>query len=471
MGVVENLLTRFAGTSRSDPRLPWDEYLSYFGYNHNGYTFSALDQTSPGQKAEDIDRTFDGFVSQGYKANGVIFACMLARLMIFSEARFQFRTFTKGRPGRLFGDKSLDLLEHPWTGATTGDLLTQMITDADLSGNAFITRRVGQLVRMRPAWTSIIVGSNSDPEGDLWDLDSQVLGYVYYPGGRYAGRDPVVLLREQVAHFKPIPDPTARFRGMSWLTPIVREVMADGAATDHKLRFFENSATPNLVITRQDAPNLDVFKVWREMIDSGHTGTANAYKNLYLTNGATATVVGKDLQQLEFKVTQGAGETRIAAAAGMHPVIVGLSEGMQGSSLNAGNFGSARRLVADRTMRPLWRNVAGSLETLFPPPPASQLWYDDRDIAFLREDRKDAAEIQQLKAATIRQLVDAGYKADTVVDAVEAEDMSLLKHSGLFSVQLQPPTTEKPSLPDTAPAMPMLPPPNGKKPVAPGVKP
>jgi phage portal protein BeeE len=470
MSLMDRLRASAFALTRSDPRLPFDEWVSYFGYNHNAYTFSDLNQTSPGLKVEDIDRTFAGFISQGYKSNGVIFACMLARLMIFSEARFQFRTFTKGRPGRLFGDKSLDLLEHPWTGATTGDLLTQMITDADLAGNAFITKRVGQLVRMRPDWTSIIVGSPNDSDIDAQDLDAQVLGYVYYPGGKYSGRDRIVLLREQVAHFKPIPDPTARFRGMSWLTPIVREVMGDQAATEHKLRFFENSATPNMVISRPDAPNKDVFDEWKNLMETNHTGVANAYRNWYLTAGSDVTVVGKDLQQLEFKVTQGAGETRIAAAAGVHPVIVGLSEGMQGSSLNAGNFGSARRLVADRTMRPLWRNAAGSLEMLFPPPPRSQLWYDDRDIAFLREDRKDAAEIQQLKAQTIRTLTDGGYEPDTVIAAVEAEDMSLLVWSGLVSVQLQPPGTEPPTEdPAVAPVLPASP--NGKKPVAPGVKP
>jgi phage portal protein BeeE len=237
--------------------------------------------------------------------------------------------------------------------------------------------------------------------------------------------------------------------------------MADGAATAHKLKFFENGATPNLVIKRADAPDKTVFKEWVKLMEEGHAGAANAYKTLYLTAGADATVVGKDLQQLEFKVTQGAGETRIAAAAGVHPVIVGLSEGMQGSSLNAGNFGSARRLVADRTARPWWRNAAGSLETIVPPPAGSQLWYDDRDIAFLREDRKDAADIQQIKASSIRQLVDAGYKPESVVKAVEAEDMTLLVHSGLYSVQLQPPGTKTPE-PSTAPT-------NGKVPT--GVQP
>lgn len=81
------------------------------------------------------------------------------------------------------------------------------------------------------------------------------------------------------------------------------------------------------------------------------------------------------------------------------------------------------------------------METLIRPPSGSQLWVDSRDIPFLREDRKDAAEIQQLKATTIRTLTDGGYEPTSVIAAVEAEDMTLLRWTGLLSVQLQPPGT------------------------------
>jgi hypothetical protein len=105
-------------------------------------------------------------------------------------------------------------------------------------------------------------------------------------------------------------------------------------------------------------------------------------------------------------------------------------------------------------MRPLWRNAAGSLAQLVNVPAGAELWYDDRDIAFLREDRRDAAEIQGVQSRTIRQLVDAGYEPKSVTAAVMAEDYSLLTHTGLYSVQLQkpgatqtppdPPTTQEP---------------------------
>src|SRR3990167_4485666 len=131
----------------------------------------------------------------------------------------------------------------------------------------------------------------------------------------------------------------------------------------------------------------------------------------------------------------------------IYPVILGASEGLQGSSLNQGNFMAARRLVADMTLRPWWGNFAASMEVLVPPPAGSRLWYDDRHIPFLAEDVKDAAAIQQSLASTMKSLSDGGWEPDAVVAAVMAGDLRLLKgaHSGLFSVQLQPPGPKEPA--------------------------
>ncbi len=488
MGVIDRIRNVLDPPARSmtslvGPGSAWNDWNS-FSFNGVSYPLG-LNQTLPGERQEVINEDFQSLVAYGYRNNGVVFACMLARFMLFSQARFQFQRIKAGTPGDFFGNPSLGILEHPWAGGTTGDLLTKMITHADLAGNAYVARRKGMLKVMRPDWVSIVLGSESNADTTAVDLDATVLGYIYYPGGRHTGdRDPIPLMRTEVAHFAPVPDPLALYRGMSWLTPIIREIMGDSAASTHKLRFWEQGATPNLVVKRSDNVTAPDFKAWVDMMEAGHAGLANAYKTLYLTSGADATVVGKDLQQMDFKVVQGAGETRIAAASGIHPVIIGLSEGMQGSSLNAGNFDSARRLTADRTLMPLWGNIAGSLETIVPAPDSSsRLWWDGRDIGFLREDRKNAADIQQVKAVSIRTLVDAGYTADSVVKAVEAEDMDLLIHSGLFSVQLQAPGSTKMPLgeapgdipvggdggtapQETTPVKPTAPPPNGTKPKA-----
>jgi phage portal protein BeeE len=439
MGLIDRLTAAFRSTSIP----PWppavDNYWPFA--NIGGSAYPLLNLTIPGDREEEIESSFESYVARAFKSNSVVFACARDRLSLFSQARFQWRNF---RDGKLYGNDSLNILEHPWPNGTTADLLARAITDADFAGNFYATRRRNQIKRMRPSWVTMVYGTN-DPDVSSDDLDAEFLGIIYYPGGEHHPTGPPVFLqRSQIAHFAPIPDPTANVRGMSWITPIVREIMGDSAATAHKLRFFENGGTPQMIVKRPDAPSPEMFKQWRELIDSGNTGVANAYRTLYLTAGADATVVGKDFQQLDFKVTQGAGETRIAAASGIHPTIVGLSEGLAGSSLNQGNFGAARRLVADKTLWWLWANFAGSMETLVPPPTGAQLWIDASTIPFLREDRKDAAEIQQIKAATIRQLTDGGYDPPSVIKAVEAENMSLLKWTGLVSVQLQPPGTKAP---------------------------
>jgi phage portal protein BeeE len=433
----------------------WDDYG--FATLANGQLYPLLDLTMPGGREEEIESNFRSYVSRGFKGNGIVFSIMRDRMALFSQARFKYQNLTDET---LFGKPSLDILEHPWPNATTGDLLARAISDADAAGNHYATRRrtrtSDRIKRMRPDWVTMVFGTD-DPDVSSDDLDAEFLGIIYYPGGEYhpSGK-PEYLQRSEIAHFAPIPDPLAHGRGMSWLTPIVREIMGDSAASTHKLRFFENGATPQMIVKRTDAPSKEAFKEWREIIEAGHTGTANAYKTLYLTAGADATVVGKDMQQLEFKATQGAGETRIAAAGGIHPVVAGLSEGMQGASLNAGNFATARRLVADKTLWWLWGNYCGSMETLVPPPSGARLWVDASGIPFLREDRKDAAEIQSIKATTIRTLTDGGWEPASVLKFVDSENASDLEWSGLVSVQLQEPGTT----PSTAPT-------NGKTPMPP----
>lgn len=399
---------------------------------------SPLDDGKLWNGSEELTVPFEQYVAQGYRSNGIVFAVVLARLALFSEARFQWQDLAEGRPGDLETGPELDLLERPWPGATTGKMLARMELDVSIAGNSYWTvvddRHGRRLRRLRPDWVTIVAGSEED-HGDA--LDARVVGYLYRP----PGGDEVLLTADQVAHYAPIPDPLAHWRGMSWLTPVLREIDADTATTVHKGRFFKNGATPNMAVVLDQQVRPPDFAKFKAMFEEQHKGAENAYKTLFLGGGADVKPLTMDFRQLDFKMTQGAGETRIAAAGGVPPIIVGLSEGLQSATYS--NYGQARRRFADGTMRPLWREAAGSLEPLVGPKPGKRLWYDGRDIAFLQEDRKDASEIQRQKASTIRQLVDAGYEPDAVVAAVEAENFSLLdgKHTGLYSVQLQPPGT------------------------------
>lgn len=388
------------------------------------------------------DYGYSDLVSAAYKQNGIVFACILARMLPFSEARFQYQNMAGGRPGKLFGTPDLALLENPWPNGTTGELLSRMEQDASLAGNFYATDvGVGanrHIRRLRPDWVSIVSGVRGDPEASAWELAAEVLGYFYRPGGSMDRA--IFLSTDRVVHYSPIPDPDAQWRGMSWLTPIVREIQADSYATSHKLKFFQRGAALGIVVKYDKDITPSDFERYVELFKEGHEGPDNAYKTLHIGGGSDATVVGANLQQIDFKSVQGAGETRIAAAAGVGAIIARFSEGLSGSALNQGNYNAARRQFADMTLRPMWRTAAASLSKFTKPPGGSRLWYDTRDIEFLKEDRKDAAEILATEAATMNSWISAGYEPDSVVAAMEAGgDITKLVHSGLYSVQLQAP--------------------------------
>ncbi len=440
MRLWESWLGRQADSS-GESRFGFQDWANMFSYDGNTYGLNTTWSNSTAE--ESIIQT----ASAAYRANGPVFALVLARLQVFSQTRFQWTRFHSGEPGDLFGTPELAVLERPWKGGTTGDLLARMEVDVSGAGNAYVRRvrrgigptKVDRLIRLRPDWVTIVLGSDEDADHPGEAGDVEVVGYTYKPGGPRGKDRMIFLLPEECAHYAPIPDPFNNFLGMSWITPVLTEASADDSMTLHKRKFMTNAATPNLSIKFDPSMSLAQVREFKALMEEEHQGAWNAYKTLYLGGGADATVIGKDFKELDFAATQGKGESRLAAAAGVPPSWVGFSEGLQGSALNAGNFGAARRRFGDGTMQHLWANAAASLEPLLTPPVGANLWHDTRGIPFLAQDAKDAADIQAQEAITIRQLVEAGFTAESAVKAIRANDWTLLVHTGLTSVQLQPP--------------------------------
>jgi phage portal protein BeeE len=422
--------------------LTLSEYLNQIAtWSGLGLPFMNTPRTTLGAKQEEIRGSFEGYAYQAMKDCPVIFSCMEARRSLFSEATFNFRRRPNGRPGQPFTTGALAPLQRPSQGETTSDLMSRMIQDVDLSGNWFgASRPGGKIQRLRPDWVTIILGSYKDPDIGLGDVDAEVLGYIYEPGGKGATGRAMTFLAHEVAHFKPIPDPTAEFRGMSWITPLIREIMGDKAMSTHKLQFFENGAVPGMVVNMGPKVDPKSFQSWIDKFEEGHSGSINAFKTIYLAAGAEAEVVGSDLKSIEFQAVQGQGEIRITGAAGVPAILVSLSEGLKAATL--ANYGNARRHFGDATVRPLWRGACGSLETIINVPTGAQLWYDASDISYLQEDEKDAAEIQFKQSEALKRLVEAGYTPESAIVAIDSNDLSRLEHSGLVSVQLHPPGSD-----------------------------
>jgi phage portal protein BeeE len=441
---------RSASTNGDESRFGIDQWINDYLIPSQQYGWGqmGLTQTYAKQRVQDISTTLPGYLA-ALLSSPPAFAAQMVRALILSQARFTLRNppWHSKTPRRTFGTSALGLLEKPWPNATTGELLSRMEWHAGLAGNAYVTRRPDRLRVLRPDWVGVVYGSEMEPDDAGHALDGELLGYVYCNGGFTANRNKThTLLPSEVAHWSPLPNPESPGVGMSWVTPAIRDIQGDKAATDHKLTFFTNGATPNLVVTGIPASSKTQFDEYVDMMEERHAGLRNAYKTLYLTLGADAKVVGSDLKQVDFKATQGAGETRLSVLSRVPAALLGISEGLAGSSLNAGNFGMARRIFSDTWIHPSLQDVAAALATLVNVPNDAELWFDTSDIPILREDAKDAAEIEQTKATTIRTLIDGGFDARSVIAAVQGQNMSLLTHTGLIPVQLQKPGADEQSV-------------------------
>jgi phage portal protein BeeE len=375
------------------------------------------------------------YTNKAYSENGIVFGAILARLSLFSEARFQYQRLSdKGLWGNN-EDDGLVMVENPWPNGTTGELLARMIQDVDLAGNCYLWNAGDQLVRLRPDQVTIVseevtdgVITNGTPRtyrkviGYYWDPEAPSL---YGPSEKTQYFDV-----DEIVHWSPIPDPIANWRGMSWLTPVIREITADGQLTDYKSQYLNNAATPNMVVRYKQKLLPASIDNLRERMHERYGGVANAFKTLILDQGADMTVVGNSLEQMNFTTVQAAGENRILIASGVPGIVVGSKEGLMAATYS--NYAQAMRRFADLTIRPLWRSACACLENgIVSVPAGSRLWFDTRGIAALQQDERDKAQAAQTKAIAIGELTRYGYQPESVAQAIEANDMSLLKHSGL----------------------------------------
>ena len=175
--------------------------------------------------AEVAPRNFSGMVEQVYKRNPIIFAAIQARMMLFSDVQFSVKRISTGDVDT--EHSAIEHLRRPWPGGTTAELLARMEQDASLSGNAYVYRgsEASHLQRLQPDKVQVLSNGR------------QVIGYLYYPNGVDNGPS-MALMRDEVAHYTPIPDPAQNFIGMSWVQTVLLDSMTDQQMARHQAKEY-----------------------------------------------------------------------------------------------------------------------------------------------------------------------------------------------------------------------------------------
>ena len=407
--------------------LPWPMH-DLLRYNGHAYL---LGNQSYGPNEAPVTLTGDA----AYSDNGVVFAVERRRIELFKQVRFAFKRYGSGpKPmsADLFRDTALRPLDNPAT------ILARMILDADTFGNSYQVMWQNRIRRLNPAWCTIVLGSELEPDDPDVAWDAEPVGLIYRPATKPDKGE--VFAWDEVAHFAPIEDPRARFRGMSWMSPVLSEVSNTNAYNRYISKYWENNATPNTVVTFDPDKDTTEIEEFRDLFLEKQAGLDRSFRTAFLGGGADLKVIGSNLKDLAAKEITADQFAKICEAGGVPPVVVTIVPGLESASTYA-NYATAHRAFADLTMRPLWLEAVRALAKIVPAPAGSELWYDTSGISALQADALDDSAVMAAQAQTMRTLIDGGFEPSTVTDAVTTGDLAKLVHTNLVSVQLLPPNS------------------------------
>lgn len=437
MRILDALRSQPSNVSQSEERFTTLDGLAKFMYDGSNYIVGPS-----GSSPDDVDENFVSYINQIHNRHGVVAAAVTTRGLLMSQVRFRFRDDS----GALTKPRELSPLNRPGS-RTRSSLLSLLEIDASYSGTGVVVRRGNILYRLAPDKVSFVLGSDSEP---AWNGDTMVapfdvvtVGILHNAGKDSSGRDLIESFSPgEFAVHAPEPDPLHPWRGTSWVTSVVRETLLDGQVTDHMGKYFEKAAVPGLVFVMDPKKTPGETSEYAKVVNENFAGAGNRFKNLFLGGGTDVKVVGSSIKDLGLNEITGVFENRVSVRSRIPASVLGTKEALSGSSLNAGNYGAARRLLADGWFTPTVDGLCEALESLVSVPDGQELSFDPSRVLFLQEDQLDASQIKHTTAIAARQLVEAGYEPAAVAAYLNMPD---LPHTGNVSVQLQPPGTGDPS--------------------------
>ena len=379
-----------------------------------------------GPDREAILPQITAWAQSAYSNTSVVFAAMVVRILVFSEAELVLQAKDDKH---LFTNQSLSLLQEPFgPDSGTSELLARMELDGGIAGNSYLWQPPDEnlLVRLRPDWVTIV--SELVPvSGGGWYR--RKVGYWFEPPkGVVKQGNGFLVPAHEVAHYAPLPDPAASFRGMSWLTPVMRDIQGEDGMARYKIRYLTNNATPNMVLKYAQKLQQGTVDAIRERVNARYGGPDNAGRTLVLDQGADLLLAGNSLQQMDFAAVQQAGSDRILAASGVPGVLVGL-EPLRGAGKG---YQESIQKFANMWARPSWRRACKVLEKFVPGLlGGTRLWYDTSDIAMLADGELERGQASLVRAQAMLALVQAGYTHESAVAAVNSSDITQLQAGGL----------------------------------------
>lgn len=288
------------------------------------------------------------------------------------------------------------LAEQPNEGYTWSTLIWAMLFSWVTEGNVYLLAwpkldgSLGQLYYL-PHHMVEIMDDEMSSVAAKQDGSKLVTYYRYYqPGGVYVDFAP-----EMVIHLRRGLNPNDMRYGWSPLKSTVKEVFGDNVAATYTSSLIDNSAVPSVIISpesRAGQPMISESDARSITVSLRNAlSREGAGKPVFIPKGVNASTIAYSPKDLELGALADRLVSRICAAMGLDPMVLGLPSANKTYS----NLAEAQDGAFSRTITPAKRQIAEQLTVAILRRKMNEkntrVWWDDSGVDALQDDRAETA--------------------------------------------------------------------------------
>lgn len=315
---------------------------------------------------------FETMVTQGYRRNELIFACINKRANASSQISLRVSTTDDGEPDDRHPLKRLIQKPNPYM--SEFDFWSAIVIYQSLAGRAVFEKERGnggrpvRLWPLRPDWVKPV------REGAL------IASYEYEP----PGLERVIIPASDIVDFQ-LFDPLGQFSAWPPAAVAARIGDSDNAATDHIRGIWQHGGVPaGLIKTVQRLIPAQVDAIQRQWLDR-YGGGDNWHKPMVFDADAEYQKIGFSFAELGFDVLDARSEARICQVFDIPPILVGAKIGLDRATYS--NYKEARLAWWQDSLMPMYTSyldvIQNQLASEFGDPSVS---WDYNAVPALQED-------------------------------------------------------------------------------------